>query len=216
MFNWFKKKSKEREAAKNGQYDFKWFEIGDQNPFNKRILDIRPFTQTIISTTSDPSVVATFNELRSSTGTKYVGQKMPGARTTQTTLSYPHNGAPLNGIVFKSDSMDCKWDIYAYDNCFYFVRSWTGELIYKASIIITADKISITTIEDGGKEEIIDVINNVHFLIVSHATGWAHPHKIPAALINEKEIAHYSFNLFGNRACYACYEDITDTITKKT
>lgn len=53
MFNWFKKKkstnSDESERLQqNDTYNFKWYEIGPDNPFNKRVLDIRSFTLNMI------------------------------------------------------------------------------------------------------------------------------------------------------------------------
>jgi hypothetical protein len=216
MINWFKKKhkkSKESEVLQqNTQYQFTWYEVGDGNPFNKRILDIRSFTQTMIATTSKKSIAELYNELRKSVGEEYIGKDVVNARSSKTDLRYPHNGTELRGAAFKSDSMDCKWDIYIYDSCFYFTRSWTGELVYKAISQITSDFIKIIEIQHPDTIESKDSINNVHFLILSHANRRPMPHKIPAGIIGDKEIALYSFSEFGNRACYASYEDITDTI----
>ena len=49
-----------------------------------------------------------------------------------TALEFPHSGAALEGIIFKADSMEVKWDIYIYDWLFLFARSWTGDLYYRA------------------------------------------------------------------------------------
>ena len=55
------------------------------------------------------------------------------------------------------------------------------------------------------------VENDVHFLMKSHATGQPFPHRVPKELTDEKEIAVWSFHRFGNRACYATYDEILDT-----
>ena len=54
--------------------------------------------------------------------------------------------------------------------------------------------------------------NDVHSLIKSHAIGQAFPHLIPNELISESEIAQWSFVKFGNRAYFATYDNIIDTV----
>jgi hypothetical protein len=215
MFNWFKRgqqRSKESEVLQqNEDYAFKWYDIGKGNPFNKRILDIRSFTHSKIATTSKKEIAEKYNTLRTSTGEEHIGITIPNSKTIHSNLSYPHNGESLRGVAFKADSMDCKWDIYVYDNYFYFTRSWTGELVYKAFYQISSNAIHIQQIEHSDSISSGEAINNVHFLIMSHAMGKPFPHSIPESIFDEKQIAIYSFSQFGNRACYATYEDIFDT-----
>jgi hypothetical protein len=217
MFGFFKKKRKETKESevlqkKEGNFKFQWYEIGEGNPFNKRILDVRSFTLSMIATTSSKEVAEKYSALRGSLGEEYRGTSVPSSKSVSTTLKYPHNGAALEGIVFKADSMDCKWDIYIYDDIFYFTRSWTGDLGYKVTAQILADAIELTNIECSSDEDELMAINNVHFLIMAHALGQVYPHMIPKEFQSENEIALYSFSTFGNKACYATYEPITDTV----
>lgn len=219
MFSWFKKKKATPEQSTPSQkrnYDFRWYEIGEENPFNKRILDIRNFTGNMTSTTSDLTVAEKFTQLRRSNGEEYIGQHVADSATVSVSLKYPHNGAALHGIVFKAKEMECKWDIYIYDDIFYFTRSWTGNLLFKATAKINADSIEITSIEYPSAEDQDLSISNVHFLIMSHALGRVFPHMVPPISSNE-DIALYSFSTFGNRACYATFDTIVDTVvaTKK-
>ena len=75
MFNWFKKKKERKEQDKQtNEYSFVWYDLGPENPFNKRILDIRSFTATILATTSDESIAKKYNQLRNSIGDDpYIG-----------------------------------------------------------------------------------------------------------------------------------------------
>ncbi len=139
---------------------------------------------------------------------------MADSATVSVSLKYPHNGAALRGIVFKAKEMECKWDIYIYDDIFYFTRSWTGNLLFKAAAKINADSIEITTIEYPAAEDQDLSISNVHFLIMSHALGRVFPHMVPPISSNE-DIALYSFSTFGNRACYATFDTIIDTVVAK-
>lgn len=218
MFNWFKKNKERKELDKqieqSEEYSFKWYGLGNENPFNKRILDIRSFTGTMVATTSDKSIAEQYNQLRNSNGEEYIGVEVPKSRSTIANLEYPHNGNELKGAAFKADSMDCKWDIYVYDGYFFFTRSWTGDLVYKVKAEIFSDKIVLKEIEHNFEIDSNEAINAVHFLMKSHAFRQPFPHQIPVGLISEKEIAIWSFSQFGNRACYATYDDIIDTRIK--
>lgn len=116
MFGWLKKKptklSESEVLQRGGNFRFQWHEIGEGNPFNKRILDIRSCTLSMIATTSKKEVAEKFTSLRTSVGDEYIGTDVSSSKLTGTNLTYPHNGASLRGVVFKADSMDCKWDIY--------------------------------------------------------------------------------------------------------
>ena len=69
MFNLFKKKDKSEPT-----YKFEWHDIGDGNPFNKKILDCRDYTQNNLATTADKSIAETFNRLRTTDGKEYLNQ----------------------------------------------------------------------------------------------------------------------------------------------
>ena len=124
-------------------------------------------------------------------------------------LRFPHNGAHLEGIVFKAEAMEAKWDIYIYGGCLLFSRSWTGELRYRAKIRIEPDAVVITEIQCPQNETEI-APSHVFFLIGTHVLRRVLPHRLPAdAPQSEQDIATWSFSVFGNRACYATFEDIT-------
>lgn len=114
----------------------------------------------------------------------------------------------MEGIVFKADSMDVKWDIYIYGSKFLFVRSWTGDLQYRASAEIFNDRISIHEIE-ASKSAIENAPQTVKFLLATHAMGRVLPHTIPRDTPDDpKMIALLTFSMFGKLGCYATYEDI--------
>ncbi len=218
MFRLFKKKKEESESfqPKSDEYDFKWYDIGDDNPYNKRILDIRSLTQTMLSFTSDKEIAVLFNKQRNSYGEELINIKLKGSNSILTNLEYPHNGSKMEGAGFKAKCMEDKWDIYFWNGIMYLTRSWTGELIYKAHTNVTATNFIITKIEFIENEythaDPSLVIDNVHFLVLSHAFGRLYPHRVPRALKTEKEIALYSFNQFGHNCWYATYDNIIDTL----
>ena len=190
------------------EYDFKWYDAGEDNPFGIRILDIRSLTWSVIATTESPQIAELFNKQRSTVGREFISAEIEESRRIQCNFTIPHDGTALEGIVFKADSMDIKWDIYIYDATFLFVRSWTGQLQYRASAVISQDRITIHEVE--ASESTIEFAPQlVKFLLVSHAMRRAIPHMIPKDTPdNPKLIAIMSFSMFGKLACYATYEDI--------
>lgn len=218
MFGLFKKKKSESASYQTNteEYNFKWYELGEENPFNKKILDIRGFTQTVLSFTSDKKIAELFSKQRHSNGQEFIDIKLKGSKTIQASLEYPHDGSELKGAGYKAGSMEDKWDIYFWDNIMYLTRSWTAELIYKAHITVSENSIEITQIEylenDYTEADPSLVVDNVHFIVLSHAFGRPFPHRVPETLVNEEEIARYSFDQFGHNCWYATYDKIIDTI----
>jgi hypothetical protein len=211
MFNLFKKKEKPEQT-----YKFEWHDVGEGNPFNKRILDCRDYTQNNLATTGDKSIAESFNRLRRSDGTEYLLQDFTNKIAIETNLMYPPTTSQLTNLVFKAETFDEKWDIYIYDNCFYFTRSWTGELVYKAFATVDTSNVTIYRVElqDNGTVDKSFVISNIHFLVTTQILKGIIPHRVPTYLTTEMDIALYSFSQFGNKCWYATYDDILDTVIK--
>src|SRR4051812_38631971 len=87
-------------------YNFRWHDPGPENPFGLRLLDCRPLTQTVVATTSERAIAERYNLLRGNDGRDLVGASITDGVHCATSLKFPHNGAPLEGIVFKANSMD--------------------------------------------------------------------------------------------------------------
>jgi len=216
MFSFFKKKDRKMRQlpATDPVYDFKWLDAGVDNPYNRRILDIRPFTQHMTSTTTDPIIATLFLQNREGVGQEYAGCEFENSISIDVRLIYPHNGEKIEGAGYKAKEMEDKWDIYAWNDILYFVRSWTGELCYRAFITYDDESFIVNRIEfkklsERSNEQSM-AINNIHFLISTLTFHAVRPHKIPEHLNTNEEIAGYSFSLFGRNCWCATYDDITD------
>lgn len=209
MFNLFRKKKPKH------TYKFEWHDIGEGNPFNKRILDCRDYTLNNLATTADKSVADTFSRLRTSDGKEYLTQDFIDKVAIEVNLKYPPTGGELTDLIFKAQSFDEKWDIYIYNNCFYFTRSWTGELVYKAFATVDSNTVTVYRIElQGDETDKSFAVSNVHFLVSTQILKGILPHRVPTDLQTDMEIALYSFSQFGNKCWYATYDDILDTVIK--
>jgi hypothetical protein len=201
-------------------YQIKWYEVGDDNPYNTDILDIRGLTLNMVATTNNQAVAEQFFANRSSDGKQFEFVQIENSTKYKSNLVYPYNDLDLRGAVFKADAMEVKWDIYAYYGWLYFVKSWTSELIYKVHFIkgldsfildeiITAsvDKIASTT-----EEKATLAAQNVHSIMQTHIMDRVWPYKIPEMMRNmpEKNIALHMFAQFGNKATIATFSNVLD------
>lgn len=206
---WLSPGSASGPAFPEQDYTFEWYDPGPENPFGIRVLDCRPMTWNLVSVTADPAIAESYVRLRAANGKELVGAVIEDSTRFQTSLHFPHNGATLEGIVFKADSMEVKWDIYIYDSVFLFARSWTGELCFRAWATVGATDIHITEIECSQSDRYLAGAH-VYFLIGTHAMGRVLPHRGPCEPSAEPlTIATMSFALFGKLACYAAFDDIT-------
>ena len=190
-------------------YEYQWYDPGDDNPFGVRFLNVRGLTRCVTSTTGDQHIAETFLAQRDSDGREFMGANIETPETLACELTFPHNGDTLEGIVFKAESMDVKWDIYVYDSVFLFVRSWTGKLQYRAFAEIGDSYIRIDKIETSS-DHIKTAPQAVYFILGTHAMQRVLPHTIPRETPHDpQKIALWSFSMYGNLAYYATYEDVT-------
>jgi hypothetical protein len=193
------------------EYKSIWIK-GKDNPYNIDVFDCREYALNMISTTQNPDISTKFLELRKSDGKEYIGKFPDNGAKCDVELSYNTKGKQLqDGIVFKAQRMEEKWDIYKYVNFLFFVRSWTGELVYFSNYIPTEKgfDVNLIVLDDSKidpKEPFFE-FKVVEFLIHSHILGLNVPHPIPKKIENKAEsILGYSFSMFGNRGQFATYE----------
>lgn len=209
MFGIFKKKKginlksiESEQANTNGFEDPKWYEIGEENPFDERILDIRSIALHVVATTREKWIAENFTQTRSDNGERFSGQNIDDCIECECDIRYPHNGELLEGIVSKAESMDVKWDSYAYGEWFYFVRSWTSDLIYKVHYQNTGSELVFDKIITSASGSVELHKQNIHSMVLTHVLGRVWPYTIPDELTDasEKDIALYMFSQFGNKA----------------
>ena len=105
--------------------------------------------------------------------------------------------------------MEVKWDIYVYGEWFYFIRSWTSKLVFKAKYIDAGDTVQFTDIvapKDFSEKE----SENIHSIMLTHVLGKVWPYYIPEYLhqANNNDIALSMFSLFGSKATIATKQSV--------
>jgi hypothetical protein len=187
-----------------------------RNPFVIEGFDCFYFVQSMLSTTTDQNIAASFVTLRKSDGSEYHGKLPDNSVEITCHLEYPSSREIANKRMFKAPSMEQKWDIYLYDNRLYFCRSWTGSLVYVASFVVKDEVISISNIWGDGNIEKEYSIRQVDYLIKSHLYGRRVPHPLPSSLSRDPQVvALYSWSHYGNVCCFGTFEDtLTWNLTK--
>lgn len=186
----------------------------DQNPFGVRVLDVRPFTGSVLATTEDAAVAAKFNALRHATGSEHRGRPPADALAADCDLRYPLEGdAPPDGPLFVAEQMEDKWDVSYHDGYLYFARSWTGELIFRAAADFLDGEAVISRVEGSAARSYGEpgfAVQIVDFLMKSHVLGREVPHPLPASFPEDvRALALYSFGEYGRRARFGTRADTT-------
>jgi hypothetical protein len=184
------------------------------------VLSTLGFTLNMVATNDNQSVVDCFNESRSNDGMEYETAFIKNAQDYKANIVYPHKGLNLYGAVFKADSMEVKWDIYAYHSWLYFVKSWTSELVYKAHFFKKIDTLVIDKIVTGSIEKMATTpeeketfaAQNIHSILQTHLMEGVWPYKIPEMMrgIPEEHIASHMFAQFGSKATIVTYDNVLD------
>lgn len=210
------------------EFDLKWLEP-EESGFNIRVLDCRPFTETRVAFAAEEQNAITFLSTRDSGGEHHRGKSPENACSFSCDLSYPINALIYSqitnrsfetrdlpeGKLFSAAEMEEKWDVYYFDKYFYFVRSWTDKIAYRARAVEEGLYLNITEIEyDGEKTEDEDYhLRGVDYLLKTFVIGLTVPHPVPADVENTPEsIALFSFSFAGRHAKFASFEDTLSAI----
>jgi hypothetical protein len=192
----------------------KWVEA-DQNPYGMRILDCRSVTGHLISSSQDRNVVDRFLLQRSFDPELLKGEMPADAQVISANLVYPDPDITEYGLYYSADVMEDKWDIFHAGEHLYFLRSWTGNLIFRAHISSMDATLSVDSVEVSGDMRSGNErysICQVDFLIKSHLYRREVPHPLPGELPDDPSaLVLFSFSQYGRWAFYGSFED-TSTV----
>lgn len=189
-----------------------WLDASDpKNPFTVGGYDCLAFVQSMVSTTKDEDVAASFVALRTDLGRGHIGKTPDDAVELDCQLEYPLNGLLSDGALFKAQQMEDKWDIYIYQDRLYFCRSWTGDLLFVAQFLSTSDRFVIHALWAPRELTADDPrypVRVLDYLVKSHVLLRRCPHPLPVELQQDASaIALFSFSQFGRHCCFGTYEE---------
>ncbi|MBL8262212.1 MAG: ankyrin repeat domain-containing protein [Xanthomonadaceae bacterium] len=183
--------------------EIRWIEAAD-NPWGVRLLDVRPVTLTMLSTSSDPQCATNAVSFGQEDGTCFIGQSPDSQRVIDAALRFPVDGALLDGVLFIPREMEHKWALFFHRGELIVVRSWLRKVIVVARVEAQKGHVEITQVrgtlcaEDESPEFTIRALD---FLLRSHALGDVIPAPLPPGIEADPEAAAmWCMSLFGNRA----------------
>ena len=188
-----------------------WVEA-DESPFGLRFLDCRAVALRRKAQAQDKTVEGRWARERANDGRRLAGTRPDHAIELSTLLLGPMNQPlPAEGPVFKGDHLEEKWDAYRFEGWLYFVRSWSGLLVYRAAVKVEMGKRIVDRIEapsDAADSDPDFCIREVDFLIKTLIDRVPTPHPLPRDFkADDDGIAEFSFQRHGDRGWYATWAD---------
>jgi len=191
--------------------DIPWIP-SDRNPWKIPLLDVRPITQGMVSTSKDEACAMNSASYAGDDGTGFIGQEPPAARSIPSTLRYRRDRLFADGVLFTPTCMEHKWALYHHDGEILVVRSWQRKVYVAAQVEQEGDAVRIAAIHgtfSAGTDEPPRFTERVlDFLIRSHALGLVFPAPLPPGAEQDPSRAGLlCFSFFGNMAHVASVEE---------
>ena len=190
--------------------EIQWIAPAD-NPWNVRLLDLRPVTQAMIATSADPQCAANALFYHHEDGSSFTTMKPNSPRTVEVSLRYRIAQPFADGALFIPECMEDKWAIFYRDGQILFVRSWTRELYARAEVKMHADEMQIIAIQGDLVEENEPPEYKARltdYMIRSHALALVYPVPLTNAEEPPGYTAMWCFQGFGRRALFATPDEI--------
>lgn len=210
--SFFKKlfgKKDQQQESKNSEENLPWIEP-TENPWNVRLLDLRPISQTMLSTSQNQQMAVNAISYGTEDGRSFYNQRPKNTRTIQTNLWFPIDGSLAPGVLFKPETMEHKWAIYFDGEYLIFIRSWLREVFVIAKTSQKLDHLIIENIigefTEGETEAF--TISFLNFLLISHCLDEIIPAPLPKELISDtKSAGLWAFSSYGNMAHVGIFEE---------
>jgi hypothetical protein len=203
---WRRRKSK---TATPSEHGVTWL-LDEDNPWPVPVLDVRGFTQVMLSTTTDRDAASNAISFGRDDGSAFMAAVPSNLRRVETSLRYRVDRVLADGVLFVPRQMEHKWAIFVRDHRMLFVRSWTRRLHVVASTRLEAGEVVVSDLVGSfvePEEPPEQTIAMLDFLVRTHALGSQHPAPVPSGLdATIDQIAMYCFSLYGNLAWFAASE----------
>ncbi len=208
LFGKEEKENADKTEEQENKYQLPWIEA-DQNPWKVQILDLRPISLRMLSSSKDQRMAENAVSYNQEDGLVFLEQTVKSDKSFDTNFSFPIDDTLERGILFIPSEMEQKWAIYYHENKILFIRSWLREVLVIAETTQANNQLSITKIhgeftEDESPEFTESMLK---FLIHSHVLKEILPAPIPQDLKESTDAAGlWAFSTYGNMAHYAHFE----------
>jgi hypothetical protein len=184
-----------------------------EHPYPVPVLDVRPVTFEMISTSADPQMAMNAMSYGNDTGLAFAEESPPSDRLVPLALRYRVDAELRDGALFRPAAMEHKWALFLHSGRVLFVRSWQRRLLVTATIRV-----------DNGHAEVVEAHGSfvdddedprfteacIDFIVRTHAVAVDHPAPLPFDPGTDLEAAGvWCFGAFGNLAALATHHRFT-------
>ena len=200
-----------QDTKSSGGDNLPWIEPSE-NPWGIKLLDLRPITQSMLSTSTDPQMATNAISYGGEDGRQFWGLRPVSQKYFSTNLAIPIDRSLEPGVLFTPNTMEHKWAIYFDGAYLIFIRSWLRQVfvIAKTSqknnqLVIESITGEFTENENGGFTTAI-----TNFLLISHSIGEIVPAPLPETLAletNTKTAGLWAFSCYGKMAHFGSFNE---------
>lgn len=216
LFGKGKNNNSEKKEIKKNQYDLNWI-APNQNPWNVEVLDLRPISQTMLSSSKDPKMASNAISYNQEDGLIFLKQTLKSKKSIESKFSFPIDSRLENGVLFIPSAMENKWAIYFHQNKILFIRSWLKEVFVIAETIQKNNQLIVKEVKgEFTDNETKDFTESVlKFLIHSHVLKETVPAPIPKELKeNTDKAGLWAFSTYGNMVHFGHFEEAINYSTE--
>lgn len=179
----------------------------DANPWGIPVLDVRPVTLGMLSSSTDPQMATNAISYGGEDGRSFADQPPPTDRTVDASLTFAIDVALADGMLFAPKAMEDKWAIFVIDGRIVCVRSWLRKVWITADVRCEGETAVLGPIHGSFSDDAEDPTLTIQLfdcLLRNHALGEVWPIPLPPGLHEEpKSAAMWCMNMFGRRALVA-------------
>jgi hypothetical protein len=191
--------------------EVRWIDAA-KSPWRVPVLDIRPITLRMLSTSKDPRCAANAISFQKDDGTDFVGVKPASNQSVSASLRFRIERFLVDGVLFTPSIMEHKWAIFFHSDKMIFVRSWLRQVLVVADVALDGDfavihRIKGTFIKED--EEPDFTVRVTDFLIRTHAMSIRFPAPLARAWGSDpRTLALGCMGAYGKLAEFAAFESI--------
>ena len=200
---------KKQETTPITEESLPWIEPSE-NAWGLRLLDLRPISQTMLSTSKDPQMATNAISYGGEDGTHFWGLKPNNQNNISINLSIPIDNSLEPGVLFTPDKMEHKWAIYFDGEYLIFIRSWLRQVFVIAKTTQKNNQLFIENIIGTFTEEESPEFSKavLNFLLISHSIGEIVPAPLPKELeLNTQSAGLWAFSSYGNMAHIGIFDE---------
>jgi hypothetical protein len=184
----------------------RWLGPAD-NPWGVPVLDVRPVTLGMLSTSRDQQCAVNAMSFAKDDGTGFIGVEPRVARQATAGLRFRIDRMLADGALFLPQGMEHKWAVYFHRGQIICIRSWLRQVEAVADARVAGDSLEVTTIRGvlaSEDEEPQFTVRVLDFLLRSHALDMVYPAPLPPGEGQDPaRAAIWCMSCFGNRAHFA-------------